>query len=147
MRLFTLLALCLLSSASYAGEINKSFFGGVAIDGYDSVAYFNNGSFAKGDKVHTFEWKQAEWRFADAKSLRLFASAPDKYAPQYGGHCANAMSLDKKVGADSEIWLIHSGRLFLFYAEEGRERWQSPSEDIESLIMTADSNWQRLKDK
>jgi YHS domain-containing protein len=59
---------------------------GVAIDGYDPVAYFTEGKALEGSTVFTYEWMGAQWRFASTTNLELFKSDPSKYAPQYGGY-------------------------------------------------------------
>ena len=59
---------------------------GVAIKGYDTVAYFTEGQAVKGKKQFEYQWQGAKWRFANQKNLEMFSSAPDKYAPQYGGY-------------------------------------------------------------
>jgi hypothetical protein len=59
---------------------------GIAVKGYDPVAYFTKGQPMKGKKKFEFEWNGAKWRFADAEHLDLFKSDPEKYAPQYGGY-------------------------------------------------------------
>jgi YHS domain-containing protein len=59
---------------------------GVAIKGYDPVAYFTVGKPTKGKPEFEYEWMGAKWRFASVKNLELFKSAPEKYAPQYGGY-------------------------------------------------------------
>ena len=59
---------------------------GLAVNGYDPVAYFNQGKPLKGTEKFTCRWMGAEWRFASAEHLELFKSNPEKYAPQYGGY-------------------------------------------------------------
>ena len=59
---------------------------GVAIKGYDPVAYFTEGRPMKGQKKLEHEWNGATWRFANAKHLELFRADPEAYAPQYGGY-------------------------------------------------------------
>lgn len=66
-------------------EINTTW-GGVAIKGYDPVAYFTEGKPVKGKEEFEFEWKGAKWRFANARHLELFRGDPEAYAPQYGGY-------------------------------------------------------------
>ena len=58
---------------------------GVAIKGYDPVAYFTEGHPVKGTKEFEFEWQEAKWRFATAANRNKFAANPQAYAPQYGG--------------------------------------------------------------
>ena len=59
---------------------------GLAIKGYDPVAYFIQGKPLKGAESFTYHWMGAEWHFASAEHLDLFKSSPEKYAPQYGGY-------------------------------------------------------------
>jgi YHS domain-containing protein len=64
--------------------INTNWFG-VAIKGYDTVAYFTEGGAIKGKKEFEFKWQGARWRFASATNRDLFAANPERYAPKYGG--------------------------------------------------------------
>jgi len=59
---------------------------GVALKGYDPVAYFTMGGPVKGQEQFQYEWQGAKWRFANAEHLELFQKNPEKYAPQYGGY-------------------------------------------------------------
>ena len=61
---------------------------GVAIKGYDAVAYFTDGKAEMGKSDYSYKWNDAEWHFANADHLKMFKENPDKYAPQYGGFCA-----------------------------------------------------------
>jgi len=66
-------------------QINTNFFG-VAIKGYDTVAYFTLGQAVKGKSKFEFDWHDAKWRFASAANRDLFATDPEAYAPKYGGY-------------------------------------------------------------
>lgn len=66
-------------------EVNKTFFG-VAIKGYDTVAYWTEGEAVKGKRKFSHDWNDAKWYFASAQNRDLFVNDPDRYAPQYGGH-------------------------------------------------------------
>jgi YHS domain-containing protein len=66
-------------------EINTTIFG-VAIKGYDPVAYHTEGKAVKGKSAFTFNWNDARWYFASAENRDLFSSNPERYAPQYGGY-------------------------------------------------------------
>ena len=65
-------------------EIDSKILG-VAIDGYDPVAYFRVGQALKGSENFTFYWNDAEWRFINAEHRDLFAANPNSYAPRHGG--------------------------------------------------------------
>jgi hypothetical protein len=58
---------------------------GIAIDGYDPVAYFTEGQALQGSETFTHHWNDAEWRFINAQHRDLFAANPKKYAPRHGG--------------------------------------------------------------
>lgn len=122
-------------------EVNKSYLGGLAVDGHDSTAYFTKSSPAEGEDEYSVEYKGATWRFADAKSRDLFAADPESYAPQYGGYCSNQMSLGNLSDVDPGVWLIFEGKLYLFGHDAGRNRWQQTG--IAERIRDADQNWQK----
>lgn len=73
------------TQASAFEEVNQNFFG-VAIKGYDPVAYFTEGDAVKGKKKFSYVWNEAKWYFVSAANRDLFASDPERYAPQYGGY-------------------------------------------------------------
>jgi YHS domain-containing protein len=58
---------------------------GVAIQGYDTVAYFTDGRPVKGNSNYSYIWNEAEWHFASAEHRDLFAANPKKYSPHHGG--------------------------------------------------------------
>jgi YHS domain-containing protein len=90
--LSTFLAVVALALTAHAEKpVNATLFG-VAIKGYDPVAYFTDAKPVEGNGDFTFEWNGAKWRFANAEHLAAFKAAPEKYAPQYGGYCAWAVS-------------------------------------------------------
>ena len=145
-RAFTLLlsAVCRLAGrlpAAALSPVNKTIFGGVAIDGYDPVAYFTDGKPVEGSKEFVFDWNGATWRFASAAHRELFVQAPEKYAPQYGGYCAWAVSQGYTAGIDPEAWKIENGRLFLNYSLEVQKKWAA---DIPGNVAKGDANWPKL---
>ena len=116
-------------------------FTGVAIKGYDPVAYFTVGKPTKGDSDFSFDWNGAEWRFATAANRDLFKADPVKYAPQYGGYCAWAVSRGYTAGIDPDAWKIVNQRLYLNYSLKVQAQW---SEDIPGNIAKAEDNWPKL---
>ncbi|MFP6741607.1 MAG: YHS domain-containing (seleno)protein [Alphaproteobacteria bacterium] len=131
--------ICALPDAAHAtSEINKSLFGGVAIEGTDPVAYFLEGRAMAGSSDFTYDWKGAEWRFASAANRDAFAAAPDSYAPRYGGYCAWAVSQGSTAGIDPDAWSIVDGALYLNYSDSIQARW---SQDIPGNIAKAEANW------
>lgn len=140
-----LAALLLLATASpafaKANPVNVTFFGNVAIDGYDTVAYFEGGRPVQGSSKFQIEWQGAKWRFTSAEHRDRFQQEPEKYAPRYGGYCAYQVAMGELVGADAEIWRIEDGKLYLFYNDEARGKWLK---DIPGFIAKAEKNWPEL---
>jgi YHS domain-containing protein len=80
------LLVLLTASAGWAKSAINTTWLGVAVDGYDVVAYFTLGRATKGDSDFSYKWQGANWRFANAAHLEAFKADPAKYAPQYGGY-------------------------------------------------------------
>ena len=66
-------------------KVNQTFWG-VAIKGYDTVAYHTEGRAVKGHRKYSHTWNDAKWYFTSAENRDLFAADPERYAPQYGGY-------------------------------------------------------------
>jgi hypothetical protein len=114
---------------------------GVAIKGYDPVAYFTMSKPVKGDKDQVASWMGATWRFASAQNRDLFEKDPEKYAPRYGGYCAYGVANNYLVKIDPKAWTVYEGRLYLNYSLKVREQWKT---DIPGNIRKADANWPGL---
>lgn len=138
---FCLAVACLLPLAARAEKpVNATLFG-VAIKGYDPVAYFTDAKPVKGQAEFTFEWMGATWRFSSAAHRDSFQAAPEKYAPQYGGYCAWAVSKGDTAGIDPAAWKIVNGKLYLNYSSEIQKKWEG---DVPGNIAKADVNWPKL---
>lgn len=139
--ILTALTVILVRPALAFEEINKSFIGGVGLSGFDAVSYFMEGKAVAGDKSLSFEWKGAKWLFSNPAHRDRFKANPQAYAPQYGGHCSNQMSLGNLSDIDPKVWLVFEGKLYLFGHDVGRQRW---SEKTSQRIAEADANWRRF---
>jgi YHS domain-containing protein len=114
---------------------------GIAIKGYDSVAYFDQSKPVKGSAKFQFVWNGAKWQFATAAHRDAFAKEPAKYAPQYGGYCAFGVSQGHAVPVDPEAWKIVDGKLYLNYNKDIQKEW---FKDIPGHINEANENWPKL---
>ena len=135
---------CLIGGTASAGtSVNTGYFGGVAIKGYDPVAYFVEGRPMKGSDEFSLEWLGAIWQFANAEHKELFAEQPLKYAPQYGGHCSLGTAFgESTINIDPEAWSIVDGKLYLQYSKSAIEEWkQQPNE----WIARGEENWPQIK--
>jgi YHS domain-containing protein len=115
---------------------------GVAINGYDAVAYFTQGVPVKGEDQLSYDWKDASWKFSSAENLAKFKSNPEKYAPQYGGYCAYGMAEGHKASTQPDAWTIVDGKLYFNYNLNVRTSWRK---DIPGNIKRAEKNWPTVK--
>ena len=115
---------------------------GLAIRGYDSVAYFTEGKATRGIDEHQNTWLDATWYFSSARNRALFVANPEKYAPQYGAFCALGVSVHQAVSVDPEAWTIVNGKLYLNYTLEYRDKWQ---QNKLQNIAKADAVWSEHK--
>jgi hypothetical protein len=123
-------------------EINKSYFGGVALGGYDSVSYFTESKAVKGRKTYAVEWEDATWLFSSDANRQRFVASPEAFAPQYGGYCSNQMSLGNLSDIDVDVWRIIDNKLYLFGHDAGLERWAS---ETDQRILNADQHWRSYR--
>ena len=101
---------------------------------------------AEGNKTFAVTYKGAQWLFASKESADKFAANPDAYAPQYNGHCANALSTNEGlITTNGSVWEFFGEKLYLFYAERGRQRWLSG--DWQAYKKEADAAWIALVNK
>ena len=137
--------LLLLAAASAVAKdpvdpVNKNS-SGLAIKGYDTVAYFTEGKPVKGSDQFTQAWNGATWRFSSAANRDRFAADPAKFAPQDGAYCAWAVHKNYTADTDPEAWKVVGGKLYLNYNKEVQSMWQK---DVEARIAVADKNWPKL---
>jgi hypothetical protein len=122
------------------GTVNTGYFGGVAIDGYDTVAYFTENKAVKGSEKYSYTWLGTPWHFASNQHRDLFKSDPVKYAPQYGGYCAGevAGSGSVTVNIDPEAFKIIDGKLYITYDKTHTEDFAAHAAVV---VPKADANW------
>lgn len=131
--------ICLAALPALAMEpVNKTPQSGIAIRGYDTVAYFTQGEAVKGKRRYSHEWQGARWLFSNAENRDAFAAEPARFAPQFGGHCAWWMTQGKANRIDPEAFTLHEGRLYLFYSKAYKEIYDG---DLPGHIARAEQNW------
>ena len=135
---FTLLLFCL-SVLAIEPVHNDS---GLAISGYDPVAYFTEQRAVWGNSKYSHQWQGVTWQFDSNANKELFISAPMKYAPQYGGYCAYAAAKGSIAPGDPNAWTITDNKLYLNYSPAIKQRW---SENIQGYTARANKKWPRLK--
>ncbi|MCI4645184.1 MAG: YHS domain-containing protein [Hyphomonadaceae bacterium] len=123
--------------------VYTGLFNNLAVEGYDPVAYFTEGRPVRGERDYTTTYNGAEFRFSSLANLEAFKADPGKYAPQYGGYCAWAVSQGYTAKGDAQHWHIEDGKLYLNYNKSVQETWE---EDIPGFISMADGNWPTVLD-
>ena len=119
------------------GDINN--VNGIAINGYDPVAYFISNKATVGDEAITYKWNNVEWQFASTEYLELFKKSPEKYAPQYGGYCAAAISIGLTADVDPKSWHIEADKLYLFFNDDPKQDFIAGIGN--GIIQKSDSKW------
>ena len=119
------------------GATNAS--NGVAINGYDTVAYHKLGQASKGDSAYSVTWNNVEWHFVSAEHRSLFEADPERYAPQFGGYCATAVSIGITVDTDPQSWHIEKGKLYLFFSDDPKQDYIAQIDD--GIISRSEKNW------
>jgi YHS domain-containing protein len=149
---FLLMAVLILSTATSfsqdATAVRKKHFNlsksGLAIDGYDPVAYFKNNKAIEGKKEFAVNHQGAVYYFSSTENKDAFIKNPSVYEPQYGGWCAYAMGKNgEKVNVDPETFKIINGKLYLFYNRFFNNTLTSWNKDETNLKTKADANWQK----
>jgi YHS domain-containing protein len=141
--LFCMLLYTILACSAQITPVNVDAEG-VAIKGYDPVAYFTMGRPVKGQKELHYEWHGAKWLFSSREHLALFQGNPEKYAPRYGGYCAYAVSRGTTADIDPDAWAIVDGKLYLNLNKDVQSLWD---QDRQGYIKKADHNWPELLKK
>jgi YHS domain-containing protein len=141
--ILTVLLLSLAAAAHAAGENNVDS-SGLALKGYDPVAYFSEKKPVQGKPEFSATHQGATYRFASAANRDTFAAAPAKYAPQYGGYCAYGVASGYKAPIEPDAWTVVDDKLYLNYNQSVRSRWAS---DIPGYLRKADSNWPTVRSK
>jgi len=112
---------------------------GVILKGYDPVAYFKQKRAVKGDPKYSSSYGGATYYFASADDKATFDKTPAKYAPQYGGYCANSMLKRKLKDIDPNVFFVYKGKLYVCSSPKAGKAFYS---DPDTNIKKADKNWE-----
>ncbi len=114
---------------------------GLALSGYDPVAYFTDGKPIEGTTEIRSKYQGAWYQFASLDHKNAFDAMPEKYAPAFGGWCGYAVSIDRLSPIDPHFFQILDGRLVLQHNEKAWKLW---NEDVKGNLAKADVNWPGL---
>jgi len=113
----------------------------LAMQGYDTVAYFTDARPTKGKPEFSHVWDGERYEFASASNRDRFAQNPERYAPQFPGYCAAALTRGEHVVPDPQNWVIIDGKLYLF----GKAIGPALFRENPTLAKQADGNWARMR--
>lgn len=145
-KLFLSLAVLALALPAFAQtkillNLDKS---GLAIQGYDPVAFFTDGKPVKGKPELGLRYNGALYYFASKDHRDAFKADPAKYEPAFGGYCAYGVSRGKLVEIDVEAFQIVDGKLLLQYSKGVRDDF---NKDTKGNLAKASTNWTTLVEK
>lgn len=139
---------CMISVGMAQSSIRTKQFNienGLAIKGYDPVAYFTQNKAIKGNKEIAASAEGVVYYFSSTANKEMFLKDYKKYEPQYGGWCAYAMGANnEKVEIDPETFKILDGKLYLFYHSWVNNTLTKWNKDETTLKPKADANWQSI---
>lgn len=136
--LLWILALALPIGAATTEQIVVDRNSGLAIHGFDPVAYFTNRAPTLGRGEFEHRHAGAVWRFRNAGNLAAFAADPDVYMPRYGGYDPLAIGRGAPAAGDPRIWVIEDDRLYLFQSPESKAIF---AVDSERAVRAAEEHW------
>ncbi|WNJ99208.1 YHS domain-containing (seleno)protein [Thalassospiraceae bacterium LMO-JJ14] len=136
------LALCLTVVSVQADDEANVTPEGVAIHGYDPVAYFDPGVPVRGNASHSARHFGITYWFSSSENLSKFTQNPEKYTPSYGGWCSYGVRVGKKFDVDPNAFRVVDGRLFLQLDFGTQKLWK---QDLAKNIDIADRLWPKIQ--
>jgi YHS domain-containing protein len=137
-----LMGSCPALQAAETEQVVVNRFSGLAIDGFDPVAYFTDATAAKGASDVEASQNGAIWRFRNEANRAAFVARPDIYGPQFGGYDPVDVARGKAVAGRAQLWLISGGRLYLFSREESLAAFAA---NPGNALTLATSEWPTLR--
>lgn len=122
-------------------EIFTGLVAGTGAGGYDPVSYLQESGPKMGDTAISLEWKGANWNFSSQENRNLFKAEPEKYAPQFGGYCAYAVSKGATAKGDPEVFTVLNGKVYFNFSKSVQVLWR---QDVPGNIAKAEANWPKV---
>lgn len=136
--------LFLLQGCSTMNTVSEGVDSKLMLRGHDPVTYFTASKPTLGNPEFKAEHEGVTYRFVSAANRDMFLKAPDKYAPQYGGFCANGATYAMKWGGEAENYEVYNDRLFIFGGQKSHDFWTL---DKARNVEYADGYWKNeMKD-
>jgi tetratricopeptide (TPR) repeat protein len=117
---------------------------GLAISGFDPVAYFSRQQAVLGKGEYFTLWKGGLWLFASADDRARFVQHPDRYTPAFGGFCSYCLWVGNKYHGNPQVWAVYEGTLYLHSSKENLANWE---ESPDYFIEDAHIRWSKVDDE
>ncbi|MCY1128527.1 YHS domain protein [Frigidibacter sp. RF13] len=141
MALGACVAAALMPLAALAEDREVFAPGGIAMSGYDVVAYFTEGAPVEGEAGNAVTWRGVTWYFASPEALMSFEMDPEAYAPQFGGHCAYGLSEGHIAAPAPTAFFIHEGKLYFMHTDA---LLAAMGARLPEIVAAAEGNWASL---
>jgi YHS domain-containing protein len=115
---------------------------GVALYGFDPVAYFLDGKALAGTKAYELDFGGLSWRFRNEANRAAFAASPEVYVPRFGGYDPVALARGVPLPGHPALFVVHDGHLFLFSSPENRKAFLARPE---IMAAAAKSAWPKVR--
>ncbi len=113
-------------------------FSGLAINGFDPVAYFTDRLPRLGKGEFEYRYAGTVWRFCNEGNRAAFAAHPDVYAPKFGGYDPVAIARGAPVAGDPLLWMVTGNRLYFFHTQQNLLSFKR---DTAAAIEAATRQW------
>lgn len=132
------------AEAATTERIVVNRFSGVAIEGFDPLAYFVDGTAKRGTAEFEANLWGAVWRFRNEGNRASFLAHPEIYGPQFGGYDPADIARGVTVAGNPRFFVIAAQRLYLFSRETNRDAFAA---DPERFLYEVGKRWPALQDK
>jgi hypothetical protein len=132
------------STAAVSERIVTDLHTGLAISGYDPVAYFTDAAPIVGRAEFEYRFKGVIWRFDNEGNLAAFAKNAEQYVPRFGGYDPMAVARGVALAGNPAYWVIARDRLYLFYNSVALESFRA---DIDNAIPAAEAKWPQVMER
>lgn len=130
-------------AAAMTERVVVNRYSGLAIDGFDPVAYFTDAEAARGAPEVEAAQGGAIWRFRSEANRAAFMAHPEVYGPQFGGYDPVDVARGRAVAGRPQLWLIAGQRLYLFSREDSRRAFAA---DPAAVLKRARDKWPALEE-
>jgi hypothetical protein len=114
---------------------------GLALYGFDPVAYFTDAKPMAGRPELELSFAGAVWRFRNEGNRAAFIDNPDVYMPRFGGYDVLAVARGAPVPGNPQFWLVAGDRLYLFQTGAARDAFVA---DPDKTVAAAQAMWPQV---